>query len=126
MNQMKVHLSYALGVFVGLILFVIGAIGTTGMEAEPIEALTILLEPLGFGATIDNIYWLMLSALGFWITLGLYVRAPAVISICLILVKIVILGGVVPLSLTIVLCLTVSVLMMLKIVVQYDRQGHDY
>ncbi|KJZ20700.1 hypothetical protein [Loktanella sp. S4079] len=77
----------------GLILSAIGFIGLNDIPASPIESLTILLEPLGYGPTFDAYYHRALILLGIWLVAYIWTRAASGIALILVLLKIVVLNG---------------------------------
>ncbi|WP_131824978.1 hypothetical protein [Yoonia rosea] len=80
-------LSQAISLFVGAVFLTIGLSGSFGIFLEPISEISFLIEPLGFGAYYDHLYWNLLTAAGVWLILFLWVRAAAVFSIGLIVFK---------------------------------------
>lgn len=76
----------------GLILFGLGVYGLTDERALQPHVLTELLRPSGFGTIFDRIHLGILAVLGFWLTIGLYVRIPAAIALALVLGKLMLVG----------------------------------
>lgn len=100
--------SFVASTLSGLILCGIGFIGLTDMPARPVSQLTILLEPTGFGKTVDTAYLTAVSFVGGWLILSVWARLAAITGMILILFKIMQQHGLLALGLTIALCLLVT------------------
>ncbi len=111
-------ISYYISLVTGLILFGIGMIGVARIPANPIEQITILLEPMGFGPSVDNAYWLGLASIGVWLSLWVYVRIPAILALAMIFFKIAHFEGFIPEALT-------GALSLLLIVVFLQRKNNQ-
>ncbi len=107
-------LAFWLSLCAGLLLFGLAVIGFFQIEAQPIEALTILLEPLGMGPNLDQAFHIVMGILGAWLTLGFYTRAAATLALGLILTKVLFIKGVIALSVTIVVCAMVATIVAIK------------
>lgn len=103
------YVSLSASTIAGLILLGIGFIGLSGMPAKPIDRLTILMEPTGFGATFDTIYLATLMLNGFWMIMFFWARAAAIFATTAILTKILIVNGLLALALALLLCVVVFV-----------------
>lgn len=114
-------ISYYVSLATGLILFGIGIIGVARIPANPIEQITILLEPMGFGDAVDNAYWLGLAAIGVWLSIWVHVRIPAILALVMIIFKIAHFEGVIPEALTGVL----SVLLIIVLLQRKQNQHSD-
>lgn len=101
-------LLYVAGTLAGLILFGIGFIGLSGMPVKPVSHLTILLEPTGLSEVVDTLYLQAFVVLGVWLLLSYWVRLAAFCAIIVILSKILLLHGWLPMTLTSGLCLLLS------------------
>lgn len=119
------YISYPVCAIAGLLLFGIGFIGATDLPAQPISSLTILLEPLGAGPKMDMIYWEALMVLGFWITLCYWVRVPAGIALCLVIGKIAVVKGVLPLLATTGLVVAVILALIAWQAIELFRKNSD-
>lgn len=97
-------LSFAASAISGLVLLGIGFIGLTGMPARPIEQLTILLEPTGYGHKVDTAYLIAISITGGWLVLFVWARLAATMAMFLVLSKIMLEYGLLALVLTVLLC----------------------
>jgi hypothetical protein len=102
------YISYIACTTAGLILSAIAFVGLFDISVQPIEAATILLQPSGLGEIFDDIYLWIDLALGFWLILFFWVRTASAIALALVLFKIVLLHGWIPLVLTIGLCLLLT------------------
>ncbi|MDE0590405.1 hypothetical protein OU789_10750 [Halocynthiibacter sp. C4] len=85
-------ISYWAAAFSGLNMFAIGIVGTTVINADPINAIPILLEPTSLGPKIDTAYYITFMALGLWLVLSMFVRIPAAIALIMIMAKMFILN----------------------------------
>lgn len=72
----------------GLLLFCIGLIGISGATFALSPAVTVLLQPLGYGDRYDLFYYIAMIVLGVWLVLYLYARLAAILALALILAKI--------------------------------------
>lgn len=97
-------LSFAASAISGLVFFGIGFIGLTGMPAHPIEQLTVLLEPTGYGHKVDTAYLVAISITGAWLILFIWARLAATIAMILVLSKIMLEYGLLALAVTVLLC----------------------
>ena len=73
----------------GLILFGLGMFGLLGPDylTLRLHLITHLLIPMGFDPVLDTAYLGLIAVLGFWLTLGVYVRIPAAITLGAIIGK---------------------------------------
>lgn len=101
-------LSFAASAISGLVLLGIGFIGLTGMPAQPVEQLTILLEPTGHGSAVDTIYMAAITIVGGWLVLFVWARLAAAAAMLLVLSKIMMQYGLLALALTILLCVVIA------------------
>lgn len=108
-------LSYVASAISGLVLCGIGFIGLTDMPAQPVDQLTILLEPTDYGSRFDTAYLAAISLAGGWLILYFQARIAAATAMILILFKIVIQHGVTALALTIVLCALIATSVVLRV-----------
>jgi|GEM_PF-3261731 len=102
------YVSYIACTLAGLILCAISFVGLYNIPAQPIETLTILLEPMGYGANLDNGYLWVLMLLGVWLLLFFWVRVASGIALGLVLLKIIVLNGWVPIAITIGICILLT------------------
>ena len=79
--------------FVGCVLLAIGLSGYFEVFLQPIAEISFLIEPMGFGAHYDQLYWIILTGVGMWLILFLWVRLAAITAIGLIALKWVILNS---------------------------------
>ncbi len=86
-EKMSFMLSQAIAMFVGAVLLTIGLSGVFGVFLQPISEISFLIEPMGFGAYYDHLYWNLLTAAGLWLILFFWVRPAAVFSILLLAFK---------------------------------------
>ncbi|KQB97600.1 hypothetical protein AL073_01225 [Loktanella sp. 1ANDIMAR09] len=86
-EKMSFMLSQAISMFVGAVFLTIGLSGSFGVFLQPISEISFLIEPMGFGAYYDYLYWNCLTAAGLWLILFFWVRPAAVFSIGLIVFK---------------------------------------
>jgi hypothetical protein len=73
----------------GLLLFCIGVIGLSGMPFAANPAITVMFEPIGTSARLDQLYYLALIVVGIWLVLYLHARMAALLALALVLIKIV-------------------------------------
>lgn len=78
------QVSQAICMFVGCVLLTIGLSGSFGVFLQPISEISFLIEPMGFGAHHDQVYWYGLALGGAWLVLFFWVRAAALFAIGLI------------------------------------------
>ncbi len=104
---------YAASTLAGLILFGLGIIGQYHIPAQPIDALTVLLEPTSFGVKFDDFYYFVLSAVGIWLVLYVLPRAASGIALVLVLSKMALIKGWIPVGTTVALCLLLTLIISL-------------
>ncbi|PRY78134.1 hypothetical protein CLV80_10497 [Yoonia maritima] len=102
------YVSYIACTISGLILCAISFIGIYNIPASPIASLTILLEPSGFGPLFDANYFKGLMVIGFWLILFVWARAAAGAALAMVLFKMIVINGWVPLTITVALCLLLT------------------
>lgn len=90
---MFANLKYYVSLTTGLVLFGIGFLGVFEIPLSLGPEWTVLLTPLGYAHWIDTVYFALLAALGFWLTLCMAVRIPAGIGLGLVTGKILLLGA---------------------------------
>lgn len=79
--------------FVGCVLLAIGLSGSFGVFLQPISEISFLIEPMGFGAYYDQVYWFVLALSGAWLVLFFWVRLAALFAIGVIGIKWAVLQG---------------------------------
>ena len=117
------YVSYIACTISGLILCAISFIGIYNVPADPIASLTILLEPSGFGPLFDANYFKGLMIIGFWLILFVWVRAAAGVALAMVLFKMIVINGWIPLTMTVALCLLLTFVVTIRIAP--DTADHD-
>ncbi|RKF16378.1 hypothetical protein D6850_02130 [Roseovarius spongiae] len=92
--EMQSFLGSFLSIGTGIVLFTLAAYGLQGHEFGAHNIVTSLLRPSGYGAGLDTFYLVVLGALGFWLTSGLFVQVASGIALGLVMGKLVLLGEV--------------------------------
>lgn len=96
LTQLRFIVSQGAATFVGCVLFAIGFSGVVGVSLSPIDAVSFLNVPTGFGAAFDQKYWAALIVVGIWLVLFVAPRLAAFTAILLIVAKWLILNDLVP------------------------------
>ena len=115
-------MSYVACSFAGLVLFAISLIGIYDLPSRPAEALTVLLEPTGFGSFFDMVYLWSLMFLGIWLVLFVFVRIASGLALVLVLFKILVTNGWLALAVTISLCVLLN---MVRHIAPTNQTGHQ-
>lgn len=82
------YCAYICASVAGMMLFFIGLIGLSDATFVLSPAVTMLLQPLGYGDRYDLIYYTGLVVLGVWLVLSLQARLAAILALILVLAKI--------------------------------------
>jgi hypothetical protein len=95
-KKLPFQVSYAVSMFVGCLLLIIGLCGSFGVFLQPIEEISFLIKPTGLGPYFDRLYWNILAIDGVWLILFFWARLAAIVAIVLIVFKWAILYSFVP------------------------------
>lgn len=82
------YCAYICASIAGLVLFCIGLIGLTGTPHALSPAATLLLQPMGYGESLERYYYIALIVIGVWLVLYLQARIAAMLALVLVLAKI--------------------------------------